>query len=90
METNEVSLHQVKVFQFVQKSTGWVTNDDIVKGTGVKYRTVALHTKNLVSLGVFDHAEVFPNHRFKMSSKAEMRNKAYSLRMQQAIEVFGL
>jgi hypothetical protein len=90
VETNEVSLHLLKVFMFIRDAKGWVTNQEIAKGAGVNYRTVAWHTKSLVSLGILDHAEVFPGHRFKLSNKSDMRNKAYTLRIQQAMNVFGL
>ena len=90
METGEVSLHRLKVYRFVRDSSGWLTNHDIAAGAGVSARTARLHTKGLVDLGVFDQAEVFPGHRFRLSAQAEKRNKAYMLRLNEAEEVFGL
>lgn len=90
MEKNEVSLHQLKVYLFVRDAKKWVTNVDITNGVGFSNRTVRMHTKNFVELGIFDHVEVFPGHRFKVADKPEVRNKAYFQRLQQAIEVFGL
>lgn len=90
MERSEISLHQIKVYRFVRDSAGWVDNSAIAKATGVSGRTARLHTKTLVSLGIFDQAELFPGHRFRMSSFAEKRNKAYLRRLSEAEKVFGL
>jgi hypothetical protein len=90
METNEVSLHRLKVYLFVKQAREWLTNEDIAKGAGVAPRTARQHTRGLVGLGILDQAEVFPAHRFKISAKADTRNKAYMLRLERASEVFNL
>lgn len=89
MEKNEVSIHLLKVFEFVKKSSGWVTSADIAKGSGVAPRTARSHALLLVQMGIFDQAEVFPAHRYRFSDKAEKRNKSYMIRIQNAKEVFG-
>ncbi len=90
MGTSEVSLHQVKVFMFIENSTSWVTNDDIVKATEVGSRTVRAHTKKLMDVGLLDHVDTFPGHRFRLMTKLDNRAKAYLQRLRQAIDVFGL
>lgn len=89
MESNEISLHQLKVFEFVRDSGRWVTSAEIQDGAGVAARTARLHALNLVKLGLFDQAEVFPGRRYRLSEFAEQRNKGYMLRLAQAREVFG-
>lgn len=91
METGEVSLHRLKVYRFLRDAKGWKSNHEIAAGCdGVSHRTVRLHTKALVDLGILDQAEVFPGHRFRVSEQAEKRNKAYVMRLNAAAEVFGL
>jgi hypothetical protein len=90
MERGEISLHQVKVFRFVRDTKSWVDNHTIAVGTGVAPRTARLHTKVLTDLGLFDQAEVFPGHRYRISDFAEKRNKGYLRRLEAAAEVFGL
>jgi hypothetical protein len=84
MERAEISAHQVRVFRFVSDAKRWVSNDEIAAGAQVAPRTARAHTRHFVSLGIFDQAEIFPSHRYQLSSKAEKRNKAYLLRLRQA------
>ena len=91
METNEVSLHQVKVYMAVKASgNSWITSNVIAERAGVSPRTARSHALKLVNLGIFDQAEVFPAHRYRLASTADKRNKGYSLRIEQAISVFGI
>lgn len=90
MEKNEISLHQLRIFEFVKEHSGWLTARDIAKGSGVAERTARHHATQLVQLGIFDSAEVFPAHRYRLSDKADKRNKSYILRLERARDVFGL
>ncbi len=87
MEEGEVSLNQVKVFDFVRKSEGWVTAAEIATGSGVVPRTVRHHVLKLVKLGIFDQAEIFSAHRYRVSEHADKHNAAYVLRLHEAIGV---
>lgn len=89
MEHAEISVHQLRIFTFVQAANRWVTNAEIATGAHVAPRTARAYTKRLVDLGIFDQAEVFPAHRYRYSSQAGKRNKAYLTRLQQAQEVFA-
>lgn len=88
METNEVSLHQAKVFKSV--TSNWVTASDVANKTGVAQRTARHHCKILSDAGIFDQAEVFPAHRYRLSDKAGKRDKAFFNRLTTACEIFGL
>jgi len=90
METNEISLHQVRVYRFVWEMKDWVTNAEIARGAAVAARTARLHTRRFVAAGLFDQIELFPGHSFRIAAKPESRNKAYALRLAQAAEAFGL
>lgn len=89
-EQSEVSRHEAQIYLFVKSQKGWVTSQDVAHGTGVAVRTVQKHMKRLVQLGIFDLAEVFPAHRFRLSSKANRRNVSYLQRLDFACEVFDL
>lgn len=90
MEKSEVSLHEVRVWRALKEHGGWLSNKEIgerIEGVGA--RTVRLHTKRLVELGMLDIAEVFPSHRFRVSDKASKRNAAYARRLELAGEAMG-
>lgn len=90
METNEVSLHQVRIYLYVKTAPGWVTTNDIAEHAAVAARTARCHAKKLTELGIFDVAELFPAHRYRCSEKAGKRNTAYLQRLTQAVSIFGL
>lgn len=90
METNEVSLHQVKIFRVLESSTGWISAKEVAAAAGVADRTSRAHLLKLVNLGIADQAEVFPSHRYRLSEIADKRNKTYLQRIRQAAEVFGV
>jgi predicted ArsR family transcriptional regulator len=89
-ETAEISLHAVKVFRFLERAAGWVTAKDVAAGAKVAGRTARAHLRRMTEQGLFDVAETFPGHRYRLSTKAEKRNKALLLRLRAAAEVFGV
>jgi DNA-binding IclR family transcriptional regulator len=89
MEMNEISLHLLKVFEAARSHAGWLTAKEIADRSGVAARTARAHASRLVSLGIFDIAEVFPAHRYRFSALAEKRNKAMFQRLENARVVFG-
>lgn len=92
MENNEISQHEVLIFNVLKTNKGrWMTNGEIQKAVkSVAERTVRKHTKRLVDLGLLDLAEVFPAHKYRLSEKAMQRNTAYTKRLQNAVEVFSV
>jgi len=88
METNEISLHQAKVFKAA--STTWKTAAEIAIDASVAPRTGRHHCKILSDAGIFDQAEVFPAHRYRLSDKAQKRNKAFFERIIRACEIFNV
>lgn len=89
METNEVSEHLYRVFAFVRDAGRWVTASEIAQHAYVAPRTARAHALRLVKAGLFDQAEVFPSHRYKLSDKAEKRNKGFMQRLERAAEFFS-
>lgn len=89
MESHEISLHQLRVFEFVRDIGVWVTASDIQQATGVAARTARLHARNLVRLGLFEQATVYPGNRYRIAADAERRNRTYIDRLEQAREAFG-
>jgi DNA-binding transcriptional ArsR family regulator len=92
MKTNEMSLHEIKVYLALKNAAGrWITTSDLTDSiTGVAWRTVRLHTRKLVRLGILEQAELSPAYRYKLSEKASQRNAAYVIRLERAAEMFGL
>ena len=90
MERNEISQHEVKVYQALVRHPGqWLSSKDIESFvTDVSPRTIRHHLKKFVDVGVADLAELFPSHRYRWAERAEKRNKAYTLRLQKAAEAF--
>ena len=89
MEKNEVSLHMLKVYLYAESRKDWFTAKDCAKTCSLSDRTGRAHCKRLTDLGVFDLAEVFPAHRYKLSDLADKRNKAMVLRLEHARTVFA-
>lgn len=86
MSTNEIGLHELRVFQVVQASEGWVTSETVAARAKVAPRTARTHCLRLAGAGVIDRAAVFPGHRYRMAGKPD---KAYMLQLKRAQEVFG-
>ena len=89
METQEISLNQLRLFEFVRDAGKWVSMREIVTATGSARETVGLHCRRFVKLGIFDQAEVWPGHRFRIAELADKRNSAIMERLKKAREVFG-
>jgi len=67
-----------------------LTVKEIAENARVKARTAHDHALKLAQLGIFEQAEVFPAHRYRLSRVEDNWTKDYLLRMEQAIEAFGL
>lgn len=91
MEGNEVSIHQVRIYKVFSQTPGaWLTSKEVANKAAVSGRTARLHCLRMVKLGLLDQAEVFPGHRYQLSSLAAKRNQAYVLRLEHAAAVFGV
>lgn len=87
-ETSEISIHMFRVFSFVANAKRWVTANEIGTNSNVARRTARAHALRLVRSGIFDQAEVFPGHRYRISENASKRNKGFMQRLEQAKEFF--
>jgi len=91
MERNEVSAHEVRVYlAFAGEPQRWFSSAEMATAAGVAGRTARAHALKLVKLGIVDQAEVFPAHRYRLSTKAAKRNRGYVDRLAAAAEVLGL
>lgn len=89
-ERSEISEHEVKIFVLLKEQPEkWFTHNEIATETKMSERTVRAHTARFVKLGLLDLAELFPRHRYRYSAKGIRRNKAYSLRLENAASIFG-
>jgi DNA-binding IclR family transcriptional regulator len=89
MEKNEISSHEVLVYRELAKGE-WITSKAIAEAAGVAPRTARAHALKLVRLGIVDQAEVFPAHRYRLSTHAAKRNRGYADRITRAAEVLGI
>ena len=86
-EQNEVSIQEVRVFAAL--SSEWQSSKELHgRVKDVAERTVRAKLLKFVQLGLADHAEVFPGHRYRLSAFAAKRNGAYLQRLKRAAEVF--
>jgi len=88
MERNEISRHEVSVYQVLLSAQRWMSNKEIGSHLKLSPRTIRSHTLRFVRMGLVDQMEVFPGHRYRWSEKAEKRNLSYLQRLKQAMEVF--
>lgn len=100
MESSEISTHQARVYKFAAERQGktvggttvqgWFTASELAEGAQIAPRTARAHALSFVRLGVFDQAEVFPAHRYRLSELADKRNVAMVRRLKEALVIFGL
>lgn len=90
METTQVSAHEIRVFEYIKESSGWVTNKEIAEHANVSERTARQKTKKLVELGLLNVESTFPGYRYQLSEFARNRNHAYVIRLYKAKEALGL
>lgn len=67
---------------------GWATARELATAAGIADRTGRAYALKFVKLGLFDLAEVSPAHRYRWSTMAAKRNRAYMQRLTRAAEVF--
>jgi hypothetical protein len=60
-----ISLHQVRIYDYVRSHGGWLTSRDIAIGAGVAPRTARAHALAFVNAGAFMRLEASPGHRYK-------------------------
>jgi hypothetical protein len=90
MEHKEISHQEVKIYRALKAAAGeWRTSREIGKTAKVAARTVRLHMKRMVELRMVDKVELFPGYHYRLSSKAEHRNKDYIARLEAASEIFS-
>jgi DNA-binding IclR family transcriptional regulator len=53
----------------MQQHKGWLTSQQVAEGAKVAARTARQHLLRLVQLGLLDQAEVFPAHRYRLSTQ---------------------
>lgn len=90
METNEISVHQARIFSTLKGNAGWMTADEVAEAAKVAGRTARAHLLRFVQAGIADQAEVFPSHRYRFSGLADKRHKTFVERIERACEIFGL
>ena len=89
MERNEISSHEAAVWRLFQLNADrWLSSKEIALEAKIAPRTARAHVLKLSQLGVIDVAELFPAHRYRLSSKAIKRNRGYTQRLDAAVCIF--
>jgi len=90
-ERNEVSVQEVRFYVAAKNAADrWATANELADKSKVAQRTARAFALKFVKLGLFDIAEVFPAHRYRLSSLAAKRNASYVRRLDEAVAVFGV
>lgn len=89
VERNEISAHEVAFARVARKAANWQTAKELAEQAGIAPRTGRAYALKFVRLGLFDQAEVWPAHRYRWSTMAAKRNRAYVQRLDQAAVIFG-
>lgn len=90
VERTEVSVHEVRIYAAAKAAAAWLTSKQLASMADVAGRTARAHALKLVRLGLFDQAEIFPGHRYRLSVLAKKRNVAYVRRLELAADILGV
>lgn len=88
-EKSEISFHLIKIWRYVKQKQKWVSHQQISEEANVNERTVRAHIRYLVSAGLVDKMEMFPQHRYRYSEMGEKRNKTFCDRLESASAIFS-
>jgi DNA-binding IclR family transcriptional regulator len=78
----------VKVFRHVQQASGWTTVNEIATATGVRVRTVRLHSTKLTKDGIFERELTSRTFRYRLAPDAT--SAGHWFRLQEAAAFLGL
>jgi DNA-binding IclR family transcriptional regulator len=90
MQRTYISLHQAKVFRYVQQADEWLTIAEIARATAVGPRTARQHVSTLVRLRMVERMDVFPGPRYRLVADPGEDTGAYLQRLEQACVCFGV
>ena len=86
-----ISSHEALTYSALRSHPNvWLTNGELaeaVEPAGIAARTVRLHTRRFITLGLIDYVRVFPAPMMRWSPETESRNPAYAARLKQALDV---
>jgi predicted DNA-binding transcriptional regulator len=74
---NQISQHEIRVYEAVKDDGGWLTAREIGVKADVAARTSRAHAATLSSLGVFDVAKVFGGYRYRIKTELEPMASEY-------------
>lgn len=89
MEHHTISRHEVALYNAMKESEGWHTVHEWAALSGIASRTANRHCARLTQLGILDQMNLFPGYRYRLSTFAEERNRAYVQKLDKAVEVIG-
>lgn len=92
MTSKRISTHEVLIYTtFLDNPECWFTNTEIaVKLESVAGRTVRLHTRKLLEMGLLEQIDLAPAPRFRWSEEGVARNADYMGKMEYARDVLGI
>ena len=90
MESHEISLQLLKVYDCVDEHGTWITNKAIAAKTGIPPRTVRHNTRGLADRGIIEEMRTSPDFVYRIAENAWEHHPQYLTGLEQAREVFGV
>jgi predicted DNA-binding transcriptional regulator len=89
MKNDQISLHEIRVYEAAKSSNKWLTAREIAVIADIADRTSRAHAAALVELGVFEVSKVFGGYRYRLKDKFEQLAADYLARLEAAKKVLG-
>lgn len=82
--TNQISEHEIRVYEAVRTHGGWLTAKEIAAKSDVAERTARAHAGAFADRGVFDVAKVFGGYRYRIKTALDPEASAYVAELEAA------
>lgn len=87
--SNQISDHEVRVYEAVRLHGGWLTAKEIAAKADVADRTARGHASTLAEIGVFEVARVFGGYRYRIKTTLEPSASEYAAQIESAKRILG-
>lgn len=87
---DQISQHEVAVFEAVRASGEWLTSIEIAEKAGVAQRTARAHAAAMAKVGLFDVKPLFGGYRYRVAPHPKAEAVEYRSQIETAKAVFGM
>ena len=88
MESALISLHELHVFDFIEKTNGWFVSKDLMDARNLAPTTARRHLRRFVKVGVLERRDAFGGPRFRWITPLDVRAQEYVNRLRAIAETF--